>query len=105
MSNKERKFYKFINFLKRSSKYRDACIYDGTYHEDGHMTCIVVPDRYGVTDIPKFKHFCNIIGLNVDNSFQIDEERLNGYREYHVCDIYDTGEFCKEITLEDLGIQ
>lgn len=101
---KEALFYKFMEFLNDNGKLPCRTkIYEPDYNRgENYMTCIVVPSSYEIHEIPVFKKYCHLMGLIVENEFHDDINRSKGYRQSHICTLYDDGNFGKEIKLENL---
>lgn len=98
----EKKIRKFINFLINNNKI-EADIHNFECNSDSKMVSIrLVPHDYNIREIPVFKKYCKIVGLECLNEFNVDEERYYGYKEYHDCKLYDDGTFFKNKLMEEL---
>ena len=105
MSNEkfDKKFNKFIRFLENRDLIQG--LLDEPHTIDNQIGCVrVVPDDYDIIDIPIFKRYCKMVGLEIiSDEFNDDIQRLNEYRQWHEVELIDNGNFFKEYkTLEDL---
>lgn len=94
------KFKKFITFLNINNKIM-ADFHNFKMINDDIAYVRLVPEDYNITDIPLFKHYCKISGFVLENHFDSDPERSEGYCEYHDCYLKKNENFLENI-LEEL---
>lgn len=99
------KIQKFIKFLKSKEKikcsFRDLS-FDDKNNKNYDIYFRVVPENFGITDIPSIKKYCKIFGLNIKNEFKQDFLRRNGYQDYHECYLTINDNYEKKIDIKKL---
>ena len=79
----EQKIIKFLNFLETKTELR-ADFYNRYFNNDKNKAYVtLVPYDFDISSLPLFEKYCKSIGLKFTNEFKCDENRTNGYYQYH----------------------
>lgn len=93
------KIKKLIRFIQSNTPIM-ADFYYITQVDEYNGSVRLVPEDFNITEIPLFKKYCKMGGFNVDNTFDCDEERSEGYYEYHECILEKESDFIEKIMEE-----
>lgn len=79
----EQKIIKFLYFLETKTELR-ADFYNRDFNDNKSRAYVtLVPYDFDISSLPQFKKYCKSIGLKFTSEFKCDENRTNGYYQYH----------------------
>lgn len=79
----EQKIIKFLHFLETKTDLK-ADFYNITFNNNKSRAYVtLVPYDFDISSLPVFKRYCKLIGLKFTSEFKCDENRTNGYYQYH----------------------